>query len=75
MAQQEGHPWQMELFGRVENEQNVYLLGLFGCRVGKVCGCGKEGIVCDSVVSYWEYLPYSLAHEIQYRRKQGTRFQ
>lgn len=58
----------------MENQQNIYLLGLYGYRAGKNCHCKIENIISNSVISYWEYLSYSLRDVIEYRKRIGVRF-
>lgn len=66
---------QVHLFASIENQQNIYLLGLFGYRLGKSCHCKLTEPIKESVVSFWEYLSFSLRDILLQRRTLGLRFQ
>lgn len=63
------------LFSKVEDQQNIYLQGLYGYRLGKECNCNYTDPLTQSVVSFWEYMSFSLRDIISQRKKLGVRFQ
>lgn len=59
----------------MENQQNIYLLSLFGYRLGKNCNCNYNQPFQETVVSFWEYLSITLRQIITQRLNLGVRFQ
>lgn len=68
------HTSQFELYSKIEDQQNIYLVSLYGYKFGKNCNCDKNNIVTSSVTSFWEYLPVSLSNIIQQHKSFGTPF-
>lgn len=66
-------PALLQLMSQIENSQNLYLLGLYGYRIAKQCECVPGQMVSQLVVSYWEYLGYTLGDLLQHRRARGLR--
>ncbi len=63
-----------KLYSDIENDQNIYLLSLYGYIFGKSCECDQENIMKKCVVTYWEFLSFSLKDCISYRKRIGVPF-
>jgi hypothetical protein len=67
---------QLELFSRIEDQQNIYLLSLYGYKFGKNCTCSRStSTVVQTVTEFWEYLPTHLLSIIQHHALHSIHFQ